>query len=165
MPSIRTKVFLTVGTHPEPFDRLVKEMDRISKTKKFEVFGQTGNSAYIPKNFVFARLLNTVEYSQKAKWADIIVSHGGAGAIIHAMEHKKKLVVVPRLKDFSEHTNNHQLDLARVLEKHKKAISLENIQELEVALQKAKSFSPQFDSTKKNLITGIANWLSALEKN
>ena len=154
-----TKIFVTVGTHPQNFDRLIKEMDAIaSKNKQLEVFGQIGYSNYKPKNFDFVKLINAQEYAKKVEEAEIIVSHGGAGAIIHAMKYKKKLIVVPRLEEFNEHTNDHQLDLAELLETHNKAFAVSEINELEATIKKISSFKPDFDSTRKKLIIGIQNW-------
>lgn len=158
------KIFLTVGTHNQQFDRLIKEMDRIAGKKKLVVFGQIGNSTYVPKNFAFEKFIPEPKYTENFEKADTIVSHGGAGAIIHAMEAKKRLVIVPRLKAFLEHTNNHQLDLTKTLEAHKKAIAIEKISDLEKALEKSTSLKPNFHSTKNILIKSLKNWLDKTEK-
>ena len=44
-------IFVTVGTHEQQFDRLIKEVDRLKKENLIqdEVFIQTGYSNYIPK--------------------------------------------------------------------------------------------------------------------
>lgn len=157
------KIFLTVGTHPQKFDRLIKAMDEITKKKKnLVVFGQIGSSLYKPKFFGFKELIAEPEYSKKFQESDLIVSHGGAGAIIHAMDARKKLIIVPRLKKFNEHTNDHQLELAELLEKHKKAIAVVELLEMEQALKKIQKFSPDFDSTRSKLISGLEEWI---EKN
>ena len=157
------KIFLTVGTHPQQFDRLVKAVDAIAgKNRKTQVFGQVGSSSYKPKFFPFKEFIVEPEYSAKFMEADVIVSHGGAGAIIHAMKHRKRLVIVPRLKEFGEHTNNHQKELAELLEKHGKAIAVNGMQELEQALDKAKKFTPKFDSSRKKLIEGLEKWFMAV---
>ncbi len=155
------RVFVTVGTHAQQFDRLLKAIDEIAgKNKKLRVFGQTGNSLYKPKFFPYKEFVREPEYSHKFMEADVIVSHGGAGAIIHAMEFRKKLVIVPRLEKFSEHTNDHQLELAELLHRHKKAIAVSNEKDLEKAILAAQKFSPDFDSTRKDLIHGIEKWFS-----
>ena len=158
------KVFVTVGTHPQQFDRLLKAMDEIAKqAKKTQIFGQTGNSTYKPKFFPYIEFIKEPEYSGKFRESDVIVSHGGAGAIIHAMEFRKKLVIVPRLKKFSEHTNDHQQELAELLEKHGKAIAVNNAEDIRSALEKIRKFSPDFDSTKKQLIQGLEKWFAEIK--
>ncbi len=78
------KIFVSVGTHPQNFNRLFEEIDRIAGKKNPEngFFGQLGNSDYVPKNFPFKKFLNQKEYLEKMHNADIVISHGGAGTII-----------------------------------------------------------------------------------
>ena len=153
-------IFVTVGTHPQSFRRLIVKMDELAaQHPEWSVFGQIGYTDYNPKHFRFTKLIPETEYSKKVAAADVVVSHGGAGAIIHAMQTRKKLVLVPRLEQFNEHTNDHQLDLARSLEKSKKVISVKDVSDFERALKKTSSFHPDFDSTKKNLIRGMEKWL------
>ena len=44
-------IFVTVGTHEQAFDRLIKEVDRLKKEKIIteDVFIQTGYSTYQPE--------------------------------------------------------------------------------------------------------------------
>ncbi|MDP6671171.1 MAG: PssE/Cps14G family polysaccharide biosynthesis glycosyltransferase, partial [archaeon] len=134
-----TKIFVSVGTHPQQFNRLLEELDKLAGTNRLgtEIFAQTGNSNYTPKNFKSEKFVGEKDYNSKIGKADVIVSHGGAGTIINALRSGKKLVVVPRLKKFGEHTNNHQLDLAKSLEKQGKCLAVYNIAELGNALKKA----------------------------
>ena len=69
------------------------------------------------------------------------------------------MVVVPRLKEFEEHTNDHQLDLAKQLEKQEKAIGVQNIDQLWEAIQKAKTFKPKTSSDKQKLIQKIQEFI------
>ena len=154
------KIFASVGTHPQAFDRLLKELDRIApKHSEWEIIAQAGNSKYAPKNFVFKKYFNGKKFNEKIKWADVVLSHGGAGTIISALLHKTPLIVVPRLKKFKEHTNDHQLDLAKVLEREGKAITVFDIKELEQNILKAFSFKPNLSSDKERLIKRISLFL------
>ena len=50
------KIFASVGTHPQAFDRLLKELDRIApKHSEWEIIAQAGNSNYKPKKFAFKK--------------------------------------------------------------------------------------------------------------
>jgi len=156
------KIFASVGTHPQPFDRLLKELDDFAaKHKELEIFAQTGNSGYAPKNFCFEKFLGGKEYDLRMAWADVVVSHGGAGTIINALLGRKPLVVVPRLKKFGEHTNDHQLDLARALEEKGKAIAVFGIGDLEKRVLDAFSFRPNLESGRRGLVDRIAFFLEA----
>ncbi len=135
-------IFVTVGTHPMSFHRLTNELDFLIEKCMLEdkIFAQIGSTTPKPKNFDFVELLSEKEYSKWFDWADIVISHGGAGSIINALARNKKLIVVPRLKKFSEHTNDHQIDLARLLEKQKKVLGVYNIKSLGTIIEKAKKF-------------------------
>ncbi len=153
------RVFASVGTHPQPFDRLLKELDRIAGKGRLSLFAQIGNSNYEPKNFPFERFLNEKEYRQRILEADILVSHGGAGTIINGLRQGKKVVVVPRLKKFGEHTNDHQLDLAEALAGEGKVISVEKMSGLRQALKRAAFFKPRIASNRQKLIKRIAEFI------
>ena len=90
-----------------------------------------------------------------------MISHGGAGTIISSMLQGKRLVVVPRLQRFGEHTNDHQLDLAKSLSKEGKAIAVEDIGQLEKAIERAAVFRPRVASNKQGLIEKIGQFLES----
>ncbi len=159
------KVFVSVGTHPQPFDRLLKEIDRVAGRGKARVqlFAQTGNSRYKPKHFASQALLDSKDFEGKISWSDVVVSHGGAGTIITVLRHKKPLLLVPRLRKFGEHTNDHQLDLAKALETEGKAKAVFETRELEKALLEMKSFKPDLHSDRKRLVARIEGFLGELK--
>jgi UDP-N-acetylglucosamine transferase subunit ALG13 len=45
------------------------------------------------------------------------VCHAGIGTVSEVLTAKRPLIVVPRLKQYNEHMNDHQLDLARAVER------------------------------------------------
>lgn len=155
------KIFVSVGTHPQQFNRLLQELDRLAgqENAMAEIFAQTGNSSYGPKNYKFERFVGEADYNLRMGKADVVVSHGGAGTIINALRLGKKLVVVPRLKKFGEHTNDHQLDLAKALEKQGKCIAVFNISELGTALKKAENFRPVIASNREKLVEKIRKFI------
>jgi UDP-N-acetylglucosamine transferase subunit ALG13 len=159
------KVFVSVGTHPQPFDRLLREIDRLvgDKKVKAQVFAQTGNCVYRPKSFPGSRLLGSDEFEKKIRWADVVVSHAGAGTIISALREKKPLVLVPRLQKFGEHTNDHQLDLARALAAEKKALAVFDLSELEKRISEAGSFRPDVSSGREMLVKRLSAFLGGVK--
>lgn len=158
------EIFLVVGTHPQPFDRLLEKMDELvgEGEVKEKVFAQIGCSAYEPKNFSWERLLNYEEQLKHFKNADLVVSHAGAGSIIDSLREKKPLVIVPRLKEFSEHTDSHQLDLAEALEGQGKCITVKDIEWLGEAIKKAASFKPK-EADATQIVARIKGFLEAVE--
>ena len=110
-------IFVTVGTHEQAFDRLLKYMDDWSGKTKTEVVMQTGFSDYEPQNCKFQKLY---PYDEMTKWvekADIVITHGGPSSFIMPLQIGKIPIVVPRKKEFNEHVNDHQLDFSKQVEK------------------------------------------------
>ncbi|MBI4043465.1 MAG: hypothetical protein HY393_01505 [Candidatus Diapherotrites archaeon] len=159
-------IFVAAGTHPQPFDRLFRALDEL-KAKgglKDEVFAQTGHSAYVPKSFESKSLLDLNEFNRRFAWADLVITHGGAGSILTAFEAGKKVMVVPRQKKFNEHTNDHQLELARVLAVEGKALEVVDIKDLEKTIEKARTFKPDLQTSKQGLVKAIREKLKEWER-
>ena len=135
-------IFVTVGTHEQSFNRLVKEVDRLKEIGaiKDDVFIQTGYSDYEPKHCDFSKFLSFKEMKNKVDTADIVISHGGPASFIAPLQVGKIPVVVPRQFKFDEHVNDHQLDFAKQVESRmKNIIVVEDIKDLENTLKNYKS--------------------------
>jgi len=157
----KIKVFVSVGTHKKPFNRLIKAVDEL-KTENFVFFAQTGFSDFKPKNIQFKAFLSEKEFKEKINEADIVLSHAGAGIIITALALNKKLVLMPRQKKFNEHSNDHQLELALKLSLQGKAIMVLDEKDLSEALIKALELKAQLNSNKANLIEVIKNYIKVI---
>lgn len=105
-------IFVTVGTHEQPFNRLIQEVDHLVETGviKEEVFIQAGYSIYEPKFCQWSRLISFDQMSEFMQKADIIITHGGPATFMSAIANGKKPIVVPRQEKFGEHVNDHQID-------------------------------------------------------
>lgn len=107
-------IFVTVGTHEQPFNRLIKEVDRLVETGiiKDEVFIQTGYSTYEPKFCKWSSLISFDKMNELMQTSDIIITHGGPATFMSAIANGKKPIVVPRQEKYDEHVNDHQVDFA-----------------------------------------------------
>ncbi|MBI4177311.1 MAG: beta-1,4-galactosyltransferase [Candidatus Aenigmarchaeota archaeon] len=155
-------IFVTVGTHKDPFDRLVRKVDELvgNGLIKDKVVMQIGNATHEPKNCEFYRFVNSEKFDELYRTADVIICHAGAGSIINALKNNKHLVIVPRLKKFHEHTDDHQLDLAGVMETDGKAVCVIDVEKLPQAVQKASSSS--VPGASKLLERKISEYLESL---
>ena len=108
-------IFVTVGTHEQPFNRLIKEVDRLKKEGIItdEVFIQTGFSTYEPQYCDWKNIISYSEMEDYMNRADIIITHGGPATFMGAIAKGKKPIVVPRLEKFDEHVNDHQIEFAK----------------------------------------------------
>ncbi len=150
-----TKIFVTVGTHPQQFDRLLREIDILIETEKIEkdVFCQTGYSTYEPKNYKHTKFLSLDEFRKNIEKAELVITHAGEGNIGLCKNLRKKMIVVPRKKEFKEHTNNHQLELAEVAEQMGLGLVVWALPELEEKIKEIKNFNPS--NVKKGNIVEI----------
>ncbi len=132
-------IFVTVGTHEQPFDRLIKEIDRLKGTGKIDdhIFIQTGYSTYNPHFCKYKRFIAFEEMVEMIGKARIIITHGGPGSIMPCIYKGKIPIVVPRQKKFKEVVDNHQLSFCRKIEEKGKIIVVYEIEELE---QKIRNF-------------------------
>lgn len=130
-------IFVTVGTHEQPFNRLVEYMDRLVVSGKLdeEVVIQTGYSTYEPKHCTWRKLFPYQEMIENVAKARIVITHGGPSSFIMPLQVGKTPIVVPRKKDFYEHVNNHQVDFCNaVAERMGTIIVVEDIDKLEDAI-------------------------------
>lgn len=106
-------IFITLGSQKFQFNRILKEVDRliVNGVIDEEVFAQIGNSDYEPQKYSYRRFLSREEFAQKQEECNIVITHGGTGAIIGALRKGKKVIAVPRLAKYGEHVDDHQLQL------------------------------------------------------
>ena len=130
-------IFVTVGTHEQPFNRLVEYMDKWAAMHEEKVVIQTGFSTYEPKHcewrkfYPYSQMVDTVENAR------IVITHGGPSSFIMPLQIGKIPIVVPRKKEFNEHVNDHQVEFSRQVEKRQENIIVtENIEMLGTVLEK-----------------------------
>lgn len=126
-------IFVTVGTHEQPFDRLLKKVDELVRDGVIaeEVIVQSGYSTYEPKHCKAFKMLGYDEMVENVKCARIVITHGGPASFIMPLQYGKIPVVVPRLKKFGEHVNDHQAEFCNaVAARQKNIIVVNDIDEL-----------------------------------
>lgn len=102
-------IFVTLGSQKFQFDRLLQAVDELQTDE--EIFAQIGYSEYKPKHFKYKRFLDRDEFDKIMDSSNIVITHGGTGAIIGAVKKGKKVIAVPRLKKCGEHVDDHQIQL------------------------------------------------------
>lgn len=106
-------IFVSVGTQL-PFDRLAMAMDHwAADHPDEEVFMQLAGGGYVPKHGRAIEFAGPAEWDRLFHAARVVVAHAGMGTILKSLDHAKPLVVMPRLGDYGEHRNNHQVDTAK----------------------------------------------------
>lgn len=135
---------MTVGTHEQQFDRLVKAIDELKAdgTLTEPVFIQTGYSTYEPIHCDHSRFVPFRQMKNYMKVADVVITHGGPSSFIEAMAAGKVPVVVPRRGDLNEHVNDHQADFVRIVaERQGGIVPIFDVVELPQAIERARELS------------------------
>ena len=106
-------IFVCLGTQIFQMNRLLREVDRLIEIGEINepVFAQIGRSDYVPQHFEYKDFITADEYQEKVNTADMIITHGGTGAIVKALKAGKQTIAVPRLFRYGEHENDHQLQI------------------------------------------------------
>ena len=110
-------IFVCVGSRDYQFNRLLKALDELVAEGKVddEIVAQTGLSEYEPKNYTWYRYLDRDAFMEHQRKADLIISHGGTGALIGALKMGKQVIAVPRLARYGEHIDDHQTQVCGAL--------------------------------------------------
>ncbi|WP_300560923.1 PssE/Cps14G family polysaccharide biosynthesis glycosyltransferase [Companilactobacillus sp.] len=148
-------IFVTVGTHEQPFNRLIKKLDEMVRDKiiQDEVFAQIGYTTYEPKHYQWSKFLSSEEMDQYMEKATTVICHGGPATFMKSLSLGKKTIVVPRQKKYDEHVNDHQLVFAQeVRKKGYNIVPIENIDNLEKVLSNTNSEETAFTSNNDKFI-------------
>lgn len=104
-------IFCTVGTHEDPFDRLLRALDALPGDEPVVI--QSGYSTYVPTRCHAEKMMPFDRVQALMQEARIVVTHGGPASIMQALAHGKVPIVVPRQSAFGEHVDDHQVRFAR----------------------------------------------------
>lgn len=137
-------IFVTVGTHEQPFNRLIQKIDELKEngTIQEDVIIQTGFSTYEPKYCQWSKLIPYQQMIKNVEDARIVITHGGPASFIMPLQIGKIPIVVPRQKKYEEHVNDHQLEFCKAVEERMRNILLvEEIGELDEQIKKYKDLT------------------------
>lgn len=158
---------MTVGSRNFQFDRLLKAVDEsiITGEIKDTVFAQIGLSKYIPHNYDSVNFLDHHRFNKIIAECDVIITHGGTGVIINAVKKGKRVIAVPRLKQYGEAIDNHQIQLVKEFEKSNFITACYDCDDIAKAITKAK-IAPQkaYKSNTDTIINSIDTFIKKLYK-
>lgn len=143
-------IFITLGSQKFQFNRLLKTVDELIEKGALsdDVFAQSGYSDYKPKNYQFKQFLDRDEFNDVMGRADIVITHGGTGAIIGAVKQGKKVIAVPRLAKYGEHVDDHQLQIIEQFKEQNLIRGLKDVNQLKDAIEYVKIYT--FNSYNSN---------------
>ncbi|MCH4890651.1 beta(1,3)galactosyltransferase EpsH [Acidaminobacter sp. JC074] len=131
-------IFICLGTQIFQFNRLLIEVDKLIEEGVIneKVFAQVGKSDYTPINYDYVDYLDPDEYSLRVEESDLVITHGGTGAIVTALKANKKVIALPRLSKYEEHSDDHQTQIVEYFSNKNFILSVNEVSELVHAIKK-----------------------------
>lgn len=159
------KIFITLGSQKFQFNRLLRAVDELCEQKIItsNIFAQIGYSDYLPKHYCYNKFLDRDQFNNEIEKADIVITHGGTGAIIGAVKRGKKVIAVPRLEKYGEHVDDHQLQLIKQFDELNLICSCRDMNKLGKALEIVQQTKyNNYESNTFNIINSIENYIKEI---
>ena len=147
--------------HPRRFDRLLRKMDEIAGSIGEEVVMQIGHTSFRPQNAKWFDFTTDTGIREWCKKARVVVTQP-AMSILAPQEEGLPVIVVPRLKKYDEVIDDHQLYLARELEKEGKVIAVYDVDKLEDVLRRTDLKQTALDKDKR-LIAALKKYIAKFD--
>lgn len=156
-------ILVTLGTQDKKFDRLLKAIDKEIENKniKEKVIVQAGYTKYKSNNMEIFDLVPEEELEKLVKKCDLLITHGGVGSILLGIKNNKKVIAAARLKEYGEHTNDHQKQIIKEFKKLGYITELEDFEKLNKVIKEAKAKDPiKFKSNNAKFVKNIERYIA-----
>lgn len=139
-------VFVITGTQKFPFNRLIQSVDQLAEPghilENAEITAQSGTATVRTRHTHCIPFLSPEEMSGYINAADLVITHGGTGAIMESLQAAKPVIAVARLSKYGEHVDDHQVEIVNKFTKENYVIGLHETNDLERAVKKGLMFTP-----------------------
>ena len=155
-------IFITLGSQKFQFNRLLRAIDELITKGDIvdDVFAQTGYSDYEPKKYDYKMFLSRDEFADVISKTDIVITHGGTGAIVGAIKSGKKVIAIPRLEKYGEHVDDHQRQIVNQFKKSDLICGVDDCDELTDAIKFAKNHQfKKYESNTQTIINSIEDFI------
>jgi UDP-N-acetylglucosamine transferase subunit ALG13 len=105
-------IFATVGTHHQPFDRLVRALAALGRDDLVIQYGHSAPPDFAGRAEAF---MSFAEIERHMRDAEAVVTHAGVGSILLARRCGHVPIVVARQSRHGEHVDDHQVELTSAL--------------------------------------------------
>ena len=152
-------ILVTLGTQDKKFYRLLDTIQKAIDDGKINdrVIVQAGYSSdYKSDDMEIFNLVSIDKFKKLISECDILITHGGVGSIITGLKENKKIIAVPRLKKYKEHTNDHQVQIVNNFFDAGYILKLDECDKIEDIINRLKNFKPKkYTSNNANFIKKI----------
>ncbi|HVX25632.1 MAG TPA: PssE/Cps14G family polysaccharide biosynthesis glycosyltransferase [Parafilimonas sp.] len=158
-------ILVTLGTFNIEFQRPLRAIEKAVIEKKVteKIIVQRGHTNFSSEYLEVVQFFAPAELDKLYDEARIVVVHSGIGSVLSGVRKGKKLIVVPRLKKYKEHVDDHQLDLLNEFARSGYIIPWNENETFEDVLAKAENFVPKpFVSTKEKLVGALIDYIEKI---
>lgn len=150
-------ILVLLGTQDNSFHRLLEKIEELIEKEviKDEVIVQAGHTKYKTDKMKVFDLMPIEQLYDYEEQADLVITHGGVGSIVSSIKRNKKVIAVPRKHQYKEHINDHQKEIVELFNKKRYIIGINDIEELQDALEKVENFIPEKYQSNNSKILNI----------
>jgi beta-1,4-N-acetylglucosaminyltransferase len=159
-------IFVTVGNATQGFHRLLDAVDRLAGEGLWgdeEILIQYGNNPGF--RAAHCRLEDFLPMDRFVKLigkASLVISHAGAGTILHALQAGQVPVIMPRRKQYGEAIDNHQLELVQALASAKRIVPAYEPDDLAQAVVEARGHTRSCSSLPSRMLGLVGSSIGEL---
>ena len=147
-----------------PFDRLISNVftDCVELERFRQMVVQAGSTVCLE----VPEWVTVFDYCDRQEMESILfessfcITHGGTGSIIGALEAGCKVAVMPRLKAYREHNDDHQVEIAELFEDAGLVVYWRESMGVHEVLERLEAFEPnlyrsEFESLRNSIAEDI----------
>ncbi|WBA81514.1 glycosyltransferase [Endozoicomonas sp. GU-1] len=116
-------ILVTMGSNGYPFQRLVDYLrnEPLYNSNDCRWYIQTGGFDIQEKPFVgtVVDLISRTEMEDLVKQSHLVISHCGIGSLNMLLQYRKRVIFVPRVAQYGEFSDDHQLQIANEIHNKK----------------------------------------------
>lgn len=158
-------IFVCLGSQKFQFNRLLEQLDIYKESNQLTepVFVQKGYSDYSPKYLETVDFLNSEEFKNQIDKSELIITHGGTGAIINSIKKRKKVIAIPRLSKYGEHVDDHQIEIVKQFDEMELICPCYDVGELinKIEIAKNTTFNT-YQSNTDAILNDISSYINAI---
>jgi UDP-N-acetylglucosamine transferase subunit ALG13 len=148
-------IFVTVGTHHQPFERLLGALEVLDTDELVIQYGP----GQAPAALRAEQFMPFDEMLKSFGEADTVITHAGVGSIICASREGHVPLVVPRRHDLGEHVDDHQVELTRALAERGSVIPVWDVDALAETVSAAPPRQPKSTAAEPALCPSVRSAL------
>lgn len=149
--------FVTVGNATQPFERLLRAVETVTPLLPRPIVVQRGVGDASHPAWEVYEFLPMEGFERLVANSSVLITHAGAGSVIHAIRARKRPIVMARQALLGEHVDDHQLEFAEALAATGKVAVVEDARSLRRVITTS---SPQDRPTGEQ--SELVNYISTL---